>query len=35
MNKPLRILLALLCAALTLALPFMVSSPNMLGEAKW
>ena len=30
-----RILLVILCAAMVLALPFVVSSPAMLGEAKW
>lgn len=35
MKKPVRILLMLLCAAMALALPFVVSAPNMLGEAKW
>lgn len=35
MNKPLRIIAALLCAALVLAMPFFLSSPAMLGEVKW
>ncbi len=34
MKWPLRALLAVLCAALILAMPFVISSPNMLGEVK-
>ena len=34
MKMPVRILLILLCAALILALPFTVSSPNMLNDIK-
>ena len=34
MKMPVRILLILLCAALILALPFTVSSPNMLNDVK-
>ena len=34
MKMPVRILLAVLCAALIVALPFVVSSPNMLYEVK-
>lgn len=34
MKLPVRILLVLLCAALILALPFAVSSPNMLNDVK-
>ena len=35
MKLPARILLCVLCAALILATPFVVSSPTMLEEAKW
>lgn len=35
MNRPLRVIAVLLCAALVLALPFFLSSPVMLGEVKW
>ena len=35
MKTSLRIVVLVLCAALILALPFTVSSPAMLGEAKW
>ena len=35
MKLPVRILLALLCAAMVLAAPFVLSAPNMLGEVKW
>ncbi len=35
MKLPVRIVLALLCAAMVLAAPFVLSSPNMLGEVKW
>lgn len=34
MKLPVRILLALLCAALILSLPFVISSPNMLNDIK-
>ena len=34
MKLPVRILLILLCAALIIALPFVVSSPNMLNDVK-
>lgn len=34
MKMPLRILLILLCAAMIIALPFTVSSPNMLNDVK-
>ena len=34
MKTPVRILLILLCAALIIALPFTVSSPNMLNDVK-
>ena len=34
MKMPVRILLILLCAALIIALPFMVSAPNMLSSVK-
>ena len=34
MNKPLRILLILLCAAVILAMPFAFSAPNMLNDVK-
>lgn len=34
MKMPVRILLAVLCAALIVALPFVVSSPNMLGSVQ-
>ena len=34
MNMPVRILLVVLCAALIIALPFAVSSPNMLNDVK-
>ena len=34
MKMPVRILLILLCAALIIALPFTVSSPNMLNDVK-
>ena len=30
-----RILLVLLCAAMVLAAPFTLSSPTMLGDARW
>ena len=35
MKLPVRILLALLCAALVLAAPFALSAPNMLEDAQW
>ena len=35
MKQPVRILLWALCAALILAAPFVVSSPNLLSEVKW
>ena len=35
MKLPVRIALSLLCAAMVLAMPFVLSSPNMLGEVKW
>ena len=35
MNRLTRTLLSVLCVLLILALPFVVSSPNLLGEAKW
>ncbi len=35
MKLPVRIALSLLCALLVLATPFVLSSPNMLGEVKW
>ena len=35
MKLPVRIILALLCAAMVLAAPFVLSAPNMLGEVKW
>ncbi len=35
MKQPVRILLWVLCAALILAAPFAVSSPNLLSEVKW
>ena len=35
MKLPVRIALCLLCALLVLAAPFVLSSPNMLGEVKW
>ncbi len=35
MKLPVRILLAILCAALVLAMPFVLSAPNLLGEVKW
>ena len=35
MKWPLRLLLLLMCLAVVLALPFAVSSPQMLGEMKW
>ena len=35
MKLPVKIVLSLLCAALVLAMPFVLSSPNMLGEVKW
>ena len=34
MKMPVRILLIFLCAALIIALPFAVSSPNMLNNVK-
>jgi len=34
MKLPVRILLALLCAAIILAIPFAISSPNMLNDVK-
>ena len=34
MKLPVRILLVLLCAALILAMPFVLSSPNMLNDIK-
>ena len=34
MKMPLRILLILLCAALIVAIPFVISSPNMLNDVK-
>ena len=34
MKMPMRILLVLLCAAMIIALPFIVSSPNMLNNVK-
>ena len=34
MKLPLRILLVLLCAAIILAMPFVISSPNMLNDIK-
>ena len=35
MKLPVRIFLSLLCAALVLLTPFVVSSPNMLEDAQW
>ena len=35
MKTYVRILLGILCAALVLAMPFVLSAPNLLGEAKW
>ena len=35
MKLPVRILLGVLCACLVLAMPFVLSSPSMLGEVKW
>lgn len=35
MKLPVRILLCLLCAAMVLAVPFAVSSPKLLEDAKW
>jgi exopolysaccharide biosynthesis protein len=35
MKLPVRIILALLCAAMVLSAPFVLSAPNMLGEVKW
>lgn len=35
MKLPVRIILALLCAALVLAAPFALSAPNMLEDARW
>ena len=35
MKLPVRILLALLCAALVLSAPFALSAPNMLEDAQW
>jgi len=35
MKLPVRILLCLLCAAMVLAVPFAVSSPKLLDDAKW
>lgn len=35
MKLPVRILLVLMCAALVLAMPFVLSAPYMLGEAQW
>ena len=34
MKLPVRILLAVLCAAIILAMPFLISSPNMLNDVK-
>lgn len=34
MNKPLRVVLILLCAAIILAMPFAFSAPNMLNDVK-
>ena len=34
MKLPVRILLAMLCAAIILAMPFVISSPNMLNDIK-
>ena len=34
MKMPVRILLIILCAAMIIALPFTVSSPNMLNDVK-
>ena len=34
MKLPVRVLLVMLCAAVILALPFVVSSPNMLNDVK-
>ena len=35
MKLPVRIILSILCAAMVLAAPFVLSAPNMLGEVKW
>ncbi len=35
MKLAVRIVLSVLCAAMVLAAPFVLSSPNMLGEVKW
>jgi len=35
MKLPVKILLSLLCAAMVLAMPFVVSAPNMLEDAQW
>lgn len=35
MKLPVRILLGVLCAVLVLAMPFVVSAPNMLEDARW
>ena len=35
MKLPVRILLALLCAAMVLSVPFVVSSPRLLEDAQW
>ena len=35
MKLPVKILLGVLCAALVLAMPFVVSAPNMLEDAQW
>ena len=35
MKLYIRILLGVLCAGLVLAMPFVLSAPNMLGEVKW
>ena len=35
MKLSVRIILSVLCAAMILAAPFVLSSPNMLGEVKW
>ncbi len=35
MKLPVRIILALLCAAMVLSAPFVISAPNMLEDARW
>ena len=34
MNTPVRILLIILCAAMIIAMPFIISAPNMLNDVK-